>query len=152
VGPPDGLDPGLRQAEVAHLAFLDQLLDRAGHVLDRNVRVDAVLVEQVHVVGTETAERALEGRTDVLRPAVQPALPRCVADREAELGRDHHIVAVRLERLADDLLVVVRAVDLRRVEEGHPVPDRLAQEVDHRVVVGRRAERLADAHAAQPDR
>ena len=37
--------PGFGQAEVLDLAFLDQLLHRAGHVLDRHVRVDAVLIE-----------------------------------------------------------------------------------------------------------
>ena len=37
----------LRQSEELHLAFLDQLLHGAGDVLDRDVRVDAVLIQQV---------------------------------------------------------------------------------------------------------
>ena len=41
-------------------------------------------------------------------------------DVEAELGRDHHLVANRPQRLADQLLVGERAVDLSRVEEGDP--------------------------------
>jgi len=32
---------------VLHLAFADQVLDRAGDVLDRDVRIDAVLVVEV---------------------------------------------------------------------------------------------------------
>ena len=47
----DGGRGRLGQAEVPDLAGPDQLLDGAGDVLDRHVRVDAVLVEQVDVVG-----------------------------------------------------------------------------------------------------
>ena len=42
---------------------------------------------------------------------------------EAELGRDHDLVADRFERLADELLVGERAVDLRGVEEGDAALD-----------------------------
>ena len=54
----DRLHAGFGQAEVLDLAFLDQVLHRAGHVLDRHVRIDAVLVEQVDAVGPEPLERA----------------------------------------------------------------------------------------------
>ena len=47
MGAADGLHAGLRKTEVLDLAFGDQLLDGAGDVLDRHVRVDPVLVEQV---------------------------------------------------------------------------------------------------------
>ena len=40
------------------LPSLDQVLHRAGDVLDRHVRVDAVLVEQVDDVGPEPLQRA----------------------------------------------------------------------------------------------
>ena len=43
----DRLRARLGQAEVPHLARRDQVLDGAGDVLDRHVRVDAVLVEEV---------------------------------------------------------------------------------------------------------
>ena len=43
----DRLHSGLGQAEVPDLALLDQILHRSRHVLDRHVRVDAVLVEEV---------------------------------------------------------------------------------------------------------
>ena len=67
----DRLHARLGQAEVLHLALPDQLLHRAGHVLDRHVRVDAVLVEQVDAVGPEPLERRLDDLPDVLGPAVQ---------------------------------------------------------------------------------
>src|SRR3954467_12198213 len=49
----DRLHAGCGQAEVLDLSFSDQLLDRAGHVLDRNLRVHAVLIEDVDAIGSE---------------------------------------------------------------------------------------------------
>ena len=90
----------LGEAEVPHLALLDQILHRAGNVLDRDIRVHAVLVEQVDPVGAESAQRVVDTRPDRRRLAVGPAR---LAGREleAELGRDHDVVAERLECLAD---------------------------------------------------
>ena len=47
------------------------------------------------------------------RPAV------AAVEVEAELRRDHDLIADRGERFADELLVRERAVDLRGVEERH---------------------------------
>ena len=49
----------LGQAEVLDLALLDQVLHRAGHVLDRHVRVDAVLIEQVDRVDLQPLRASL---------------------------------------------------------------------------------------------
>ena len=59
VRPPDGLRAGFRQPEVLDLAFRDKVLHRAGDVLDRHVRVDAVLVEEVDPVGPEALRATL---------------------------------------------------------------------------------------------
>ena len=48
----------------------NQLLHRARDVLDRHVRVDAVLVEEVDRLGLEPPERRLGDLADVLGPAV----------------------------------------------------------------------------------
>ena len=59
--------------------------------------------------------------------------PACLPSRidvEAELGGDHDLVAHRLQRLADDLLVGERAVDLGGVEEGDAALDRRADQRD----------------------
>ena len=56
VGAADRLHARLGQAEVADLALVDEFLDGAGDLLDRNVRVDPVLVEQVDHVGTQPLE------------------------------------------------------------------------------------------------
>ena len=74
----DRLHAGFRQAEVLDLAFLDQILHRARDILDRHVRVDAVLIEQIDHVGLEPLQRGLGDLLDVLRPAVQTRLLRRV--------------------------------------------------------------------------
>ena len=88
---------------------------------------------------------------DVLGPAVQAPLLPVRVDVEAELGGDHHLVAERGERLADELLVRERAVDLGRVEEGDAALDGRPDEGDHLLLVGSRAVAVAHAHAAEPD-
>ena len=110
----------------------DQLLHRAGDVLDRHVRIDAVLVEQVDAVGPQPLQRRLDHLPDVLGPAVQARLLPSPLELEAELGRDHHLVADRRQRLAHQLLVGERAVDLGGVEEGDAALDRRADQRDRR--------------------
>ena len=72
-------------------------------------------------------------------------------DVPAELGRDHHLVPVRGERLADELLVGVRTVDLGGVEEGDAAVHSGADQRDHLLPVRLVAVAAGHAHAAQPD-
>ena len=51
--------PASERPKCLTLPCLDQLLHRPGHVLDRHVRVDAVLIEQVDGVDPEPLERGL---------------------------------------------------------------------------------------------
>ena len=67
VGAADRVDAGLGHPEVVDLAGLDELLDGAGDVLDGDVRVDAVLVEQVDGVGAQAPQGAVDGGADVVR-------------------------------------------------------------------------------------
>ena len=119
VGAADRVGPGRGQADVADLALGDELGDRADGVLDRRVRVDAVLVVQVDVVGAQPSQRALDGGADVGRAAVE--VPRALAGvgDQAELGGQHDLVAAALQRPADEFLVDVGAVDLGGVDERH---------------------------------
>jgi hypothetical protein len=90
----DRLHARLGKSEVLDLAFQNQVLHRARHVLDRHARVDAVLVEQIDDVGPEPLERGLGDLLDVLRPAVQAPLLACMRiDVVAELGGDHDLRA-----------------------------------------------------------
>src|SRR3989442_503099 len=74
MGAPDGSHAGLREAEVPHLALADQLLHRSGDVLDRRVRVDAMLVEEVDVFGLESLQAPVDRDLDVLGAAVYAAV------------------------------------------------------------------------------
>jgi hypothetical protein len=56
MGTTDGLRARLGEAEVLHLAFPDQVFHRARHILDRHVRVDAVLIVKVDRLDPEPLE------------------------------------------------------------------------------------------------
>jgi hypothetical protein len=92
----DRLHARLRQAEVLDLALLDQVLHRARHVLDRQVGIDAMLVEEVDDVGFKPLQRGVCNLLDMLGPAVHAdLLARLGIDLEAELGGDYHLIAHR---------------------------------------------------------
>jgi hypothetical protein len=133
------------------LAFLDQIPHRAGDLLDRHVRVNTVLVEQVDRVDPEPLERALDDLRDVLRPAIKPPLLAIGIELEAELGRDHDLLADRRKGFTHELFVRKRPVRLSRVEEGNAALDGRPNEGDHLLLVGSWAIPKAHAHAAEPD-
>jgi len=146
----NGVGTRLGQPEVLHLAFGDQLLDRAGHVLDRHIRVHAVLVEQVDAVGAQPLQAGLGSHADTLGAAVQPGVG--VAVLEPELGGDHHLVTVRRQRLAQQFLIAEGAVHLGRVEEGHALRHGGVQQGRGGTGVGGWAVAEAQAHAPQAQR
>jgi len=48
----------LRKTEKSYLPQVDQITARVGYLLDRRGRVDAVLIEQVNIVGAKPAQGA----------------------------------------------------------------------------------------------
>ena len=77
MGAAERLDARLRQAEVPDLALGDQVVDGAGHILDRHVRIDPVLVKEVDRLDAEALQRAVDRLADALGPAVDaPVLAR----------------------------------------------------------------------------
>jgi hypothetical protein len=50
MGGTDGRHAGFRQAKVLDLAGFDQVLDRAGRILDRHIRIDAMLMVEIDCV------------------------------------------------------------------------------------------------------
>jgi hypothetical protein len=71
VGSADRVGSGLGQTDVANFAFRDQLSENADRLFDGGVRIDAVLVVQVDVVGAKPPEGALKRRADVGWTAVK---------------------------------------------------------------------------------
>lgn len=83
---------GLGEAEVLDLALAHQLGDGARDILDRDRRVDPVLVEQVDRIDSQAPERRVGNPSDVLRSRVRAAV-RAVDEVEAELRRHDDLIA-----------------------------------------------------------
>ena len=141
----------LRQPEVAHLAGRDKLTDRASHLLDRDVRVDAVLIEEVDDIRAQPLQRRVRDLTDPLGPRVQAMVAAVSVEVETELRGDDDAIAQRPQRVPNELLVDKRPVDLGSVEERDPRRfDGIPDHADHVVpVTGVGAVTLGHAHAAE---
>jgi len=138
VGSTDSLWRRLRQAEVLHFPRRDQVLDRPRDILDRHVRVDAVLVEQVDGLDLQPRQHRVHDVTDVIRTAVEATAtrPGLLIDVPAELRSNRHLVAHGCEGVADEHLVGERAVDLRGVEVSDTALDRGSDDPDPFLPIG----------------
>src|SRR5262245_15214247 len=105
VGAADRLGTGLAEAEVAHLALLDETRHGADRVLDRNVGIDAMDVIEVDRVDAEPLEACLAGDRHVLGLAVDAAALPAWPANVAELAGYQEFVALALDGLSDQLLV-----------------------------------------------
>jgi hypothetical protein len=153
VRPSDRLCAGFGESEVFDFAFRDQVSHGAGHLLDRDARVDAMLIEQVDAVGPQTHERSLGHMPDVLWAAVEaPPLPGVRIDVEAELCCDHDPVTHRRKGFPDKLFVAERAVGLGGIEEGVSAVYGGPDDGDHLSRVAGLPVVHAHAHAAQAER
>src|SRR5439155_4099598 len=101
----------LGKAELPDLACLNQVPYSSGDVFNRNVRVNAVLVEQIDGINLEALERSLCDPLDLFWPAVEACQTslRLGIDFPSELGGDHHLPTERFERFAHQFFVDVRA-------------------------------------------
>ena len=116
------------RANVAHPAALDDIVEGTHNLLLRRLVVEAVDLEDVDV-RSQTLHTRLDGVDDVLaretkavhKLAVVGGAERgrvVISHGEEDLGHDDDAFArnvVLLERLADDLLRLAVAVDIRRV-------------------------------------
>ena len=131
------------------LPSVDQVLDRARDLFHRHGRVDAVLIEQVDVVGPQALQRTLDYLADMRRPAIEPDHLALLVDLEAELRANENPLANRLHRLANEFLVDERSVPLCGVEKRDATIDGGADYGDRLLFVGGGAKAEAQAHAAQ---
>ena len=118
VGASDRAGARFGESEVADLAGGDEVADGAGDVFDGDVGVDAVLVEEVDVVGAEPPEGVVGDLADAFGAAVGAVGWPAVG--EPELGGDDDLVADRFEGLSDEELVAALSVGLGGVEERDP--------------------------------
>ena len=117
---------------MSHFASLHQFLHQPGDVLDRYVRIDAVLIQEIDGVGLQTPQHRVDDGADVLRPAIEApaALSRLWVDIPPELRRYHHLRANWCQRLTDQLLVREGSVGFGGIEEGDAALDRHADDRD----------------------
>ena len=96
--------------------------------LDRRLRVPAVNLVQIDVVGPEPAQARVDRREDGL--ARQPASIGSRAHRKEHLGGDHQFVAagIILQCLSDDLLRRTVRIRIGGVEEIDPEVDGFADQ------------------------
>jgi hypothetical protein len=97
--------------------LLHQLGHRADRLLNRRAGVYPVLIIKVDCIDPQPLQRSFDGAADIGRAGVDTG-DLVAIEFEAELGRDDQLVALPLDRLADQLLVLEGAIDLRGVEEG----------------------------------
>ena len=71
MGTADGVRARFGQAEIAHLAGGNQVFYRTRHLFHRHGGIDAVLVQQVDVVGIHADKRLLNHGTNAFGAAVQ---------------------------------------------------------------------------------
>ena len=123
-----------RGADVADLALLDEVGQRAERLVDVDGRVRAVHLVEVDPVGAQAPQRALDLADD---PAARDAaLVGVVAHRSPELRGQDDVVAAALERLADDLLGLAGRVDVGGVDEVDAGIEGAVDDADRVVVVG----------------
>src|SRR5579872_1393658 len=104
VGSANRLCASLRQPKVFHLALLDQVPDSSRHVFNRNLVINAMLVEKINDVGFQALERCLGNLLNVLWPAIQTSL-LTVFDFESEFGGDYDLIAERSQGLSHEFLI-----------------------------------------------
>jgi len=149
VAAPDGFGLGFRDADVADLALLDEFLQRADRFLDLDLGVDAVEVVEIDIVHAQVPERPLDGLADISPRAVDPEPLAGIGHFRADLGRHQHLVALALEGLGQQHLVLERTVDLGRVEKRDAQLDGAGQRRKILLLVARAVEG-AHPHAAEP--
>lgn len=152
MGPAQRLGTDLRETDVADVAGLHQLGDRADRFLDRHVRRDASGPVDVDVIGVEAAERV--GEEVLHRLGAQVVADDAAVGRphEPELDAEHGPLAgTAAQGLAQQQLVVAHAVVVGAVEQRDPFVERGPDRGDAFGLVGGAVE-VRHAHAAEAER
>ena len=105
----------VRTAQVAHLAVLHQLIERAHGLIGRGLAVPAVGLVEVDVVRTQPPETPLDRLDDVV--SGQAAIVGPVADHGAALARDEQPVAAPGDDLTHGFLGPPETVHVRGIDE-----------------------------------
>jgi hypothetical protein len=97
---------------VLDLAFGDKVLDRAGDIFDRDIRIAAMLIEEIDAIRLQTLQRGLGDGSDALEAAIEPR--RRITVLETEFRGDDDLIAKRRQRFANNFLIEERAILARQ--------------------------------------
>ena len=146
----NGLNARFGEPEVFDLAVANQILYCPRDVFDRDVRVDAVLIQKIEPIGLQSGQRSVGDLPDVRGTAVEPRLLAAL-ELETKLGRNHHLIANRAEGLADEYFIRERSVGFGGIEERDATVNRRADDRNALVTAGGRPVTEAEPHAAETD-
>src|SRR5436305_4077070 len=147
---PDRIGRRLGETEIADLSLDDELCHRTNGVLDRRIRIDAVLIVEVDVIDTEPSQRSLARLLNILRLAAQPEPSAVSSAHVAELRRDDNVVAMSVDCPTDELFVRERTVGVRGVEEGDAERERALDRRQRFGIITPEVE-VGHAHTAQAE-
>ena len=123
-GAADAVSAELRQRDVADVAGLHQVGDRADGVLDRHLRIEARRPVDVDVAAPEPGQAVADRVLDRDRAGVEAEPGAIGAAQRAELDAEQRAVAPIGDRLADQQLVLAGAVEVAGVEDIDAVVER----------------------------
>jgi hypothetical protein len=103
-------------ADITDLAAANEIVEGADGLLDRRLRIEAVQLEEIDIVGAEPAQAALDRTQQMVTRGADIVRP--LAGAEGRLGRDDDAVAAAGDGLAQDLLGQAVGVDVGAVEHG----------------------------------
>ena len=113
----DRVGCGFGQAKVADLARLNELGHGTNGVLDRRVRINAVLIIEVDHIDLQPAQGCLASRAHIVRLSID-ADKRAIGRPDiAELGRKHDLVAAIFDGFPNQLLIPTQSIDVGSIEE-----------------------------------
>ncbi len=130
MGAAELLGARLRNADAPDLALILDAAELTDRVLDRDRRINAVKIIEIDMIDAEPLQARLDGCARSERRPVVAGLP------VRELAGDDETVAIFADRLAEQLLVMARAIADRGIEEGDTKIDR-AVDGAHRLRVVR---------------
>src|ERR1700732_460954 len=105
------------QPESSHLARPNQFSHRANGCLDGNVRINSVLIVEIHGFDAQAAKTGVAHTTDILGRTVYGS-DSVGIEAKSKLSRDDDAVAWNLaQETSQQLLVLVRTVDFGRIQE-----------------------------------
>ncbi len=119
LGADQGRAGSLAQPQVAHLAGLHQLGHGAHRVFDRHLGIDPVLVVEIEMLDAQPAQTALHRLTHVVGPAIHPTGIRIFAAHQTELAGQEYLLAASAQGSAQQFLVVMRAIGIGGIQQGH---------------------------------